>query len=67
MSMHLFHHPHPHVSDQKELRLLCCYENGGVTLWAYTNQTKLTSIEGIGWENLWTTRLHNETSEASSI
>ncbi|KAF7791680.1 hypothetical protein EIP86_002703 [Pleurotus ostreatoroseus] len=63
MSMHLFQHPHPHASGQTQLRLLCCYENGGVTLWAYTNQNKPTSIEGIGWERLWTTKAHNETGQ----
>ena len=38
-------------------------EDGGVTLWAYTNTEKELSIEGIGWDALWTSKLHVEASE----
>jgi ASTRA-associated protein 1 len=52
--------------DRNELRLLCAYENGGVTLWRYATPEKQVSIEGIGWENAWTVKLHSDTSKCSA-
>ena len=50
-------------TERPQLRLLCAYEDGGVTLWAYTNTEKELSIEGIGWDALWTSKLHVEASK----
>ena len=63
MSMHLFEARHPHASDQTQLCLLCGYENGSVTMWGHTRQEELTSIEGRGWDMLWTAKLHVESGE----
>jgi hypothetical protein len=68
MSLHLFtasseSAPSLATSDRHldELRLLCAYENGGVTLWRYTKPERQVSIEGIGWERIWSSKLHAET------
>jgi ASTRA-associated protein 1 len=66
MSMHLFTHtptlPQASSADNQDSRiqLLSAYENGSVTLWRYTRTDKLTSVEGIGWEALWSVKLHVE-------
>lgn len=66
MSMHLFEAQHPNVSDQQQLRLLCGYENGSVTLFGYTDREHTTSIEGRGWDILWTVKLHVESGSSRS-
>lgn len=63
MSMHLFVYAHPNVSDNRQLRLLCSYENGSVTMFAFTRKGRDTSIEGIGWDTLWTVKLHVESGK----
>ena len=60
MSMHLSSVPHPHATGRACLRLLCGYENGSVTMRGYTREDKEVSIEGIGWDSLWSVRLHVE-------
>ncbi|OSD06412.1 WD-40 repeat-containing protein [Trametes coccinea BRFM310] len=67
MSMHLSSVPHPHAADRARLRLLCGYENGSVTMWGYVRDDKEISIEGIGWEALWTVRLHVESVMAMAV
>ncbi|KAI0768148.1 WD-40 repeat-containing protein [Trametes elegans] len=67
MSMHLFSVPHPHAAGRARLRLLCGYENGTVTMRGYTREDKEVSIEGIGWESLWSVRLHVESVMALSV
>ncbi|EMD34181.1 hypothetical protein CERSUDRAFT_98111 [Gelatoporia subvermispora B] len=67
MSLHLFEAPHPHISGRLQTRLLCAYESGGVTMWAYTRTDRATSIEGIGWESLWTVKLHVESVMAMAV
>jgi hypothetical protein len=67
MSLHLFSvAAESNASDtgtnEDELRLLCAYEDGGVTLWRYSTPEKQVSIEGIGWENIWTAKLHADSS-----
>lgn len=47
-------------SQNQGLRLLCAYENGSVTLWSFTRTDKQTSVEGIGWEALWSVKRHVE-------
>lgn len=63
MSMQLLYGPPPDDSSKKQLRLLCAYENGSVTLRQYTRGDQ-PSIEGIGWESVWTAKLHVESGEA---
>jgi hypothetical protein len=60
MALHLFEAPHPSRSEQKQLRLLVAYENGGVVLFAYTQTDKLTSVEGVGWDKIWRAKVHVE-------
>lgn len=68
MSLHIFTVPSSQsetssaVARMGELRLLCAYENGAVTLRKYTRTDRPVSIEGIGWENIWTTKVHVEAS-----
>ena len=69
MSMHLFFGTSESATstsaqqnDRNELRLLCAYENGGVTLWRYANSGKQVSVEGLGWEAVWAVKLHADTS-----
>jgi hypothetical protein len=56
MSLHLY----KHHSAPGGLRLLSAYENGSVVLRAYTRTDKPVSIEGEGWDVLWTSKLHVE-------
>ncbi|CAL1716304.1 unnamed protein product [Somion occarium] len=67
MSLHLFTFAHPHHSDRTQLRLLCAYENGGVTLRAFTRTDKETSVEGIGWDVIWSSKLHVESVMAMAV
>ncbi|CCM03104.1 uncharacterized protein FIBRA_05224 [Fibroporia radiculosa] len=60
MGMHLFQVPYPHSSERQQLRLLCAYENGSVTSWGYMRTDKETSVEGVGWEAIWSVKLHVE-------
>ncbi len=63
MSMHLMSAPHPHAAGRSRLRLLCAYENGSVTMREYTREDKEVSIEGMGWDVLWTVKHHVESGE----
>ncbi|KAI0635762.1 WD-40 repeat-containing protein [Trametes polyzona] len=67
MSMHLSSVPHPHSAGRTRLRLLCGYENGSVKMWGYVREDKEVSIEGIGWEPLWSVRLHVESVMAMAV
>ena len=61
MSMHLL--PAPSGASKMAHRapsLLASYENGGVKLWRYRNIEKERSIEGVGWECIWSLKLHVE-------
>ena len=66
MSMHLFAisptvPPASSADNQdSQIQLLSAYENGSVTLWRFTRTDKQTSVEGIGWEALWSVKLHVE-------
>ena len=62
MSLHLFSKPHPSASDRDQLHLLTAYESGSVALWAYTNIERIKSVEGRGWDALWSVKLHAESS-----
>lgn len=52
-----------HASDISgtSLQLLCSFENGSVTLFRFTRVDKQTSVEGIGWDAIWSVKLHVET------
>lgn len=69
MSLHLFTVPReqsqPSSSSEctDELRLLCAYENGGVTLRRYARPDKRKSVEGVGWEVVWAVKLHVESGK----
>ncbi|KAF9805046.1 hypothetical protein IEO21_09207 [Rhodonia placenta] len=67
MSIHLYEVAHPHIFGQTQLRLLCAYENGGVTAWGYTRSDRETSVEGAGWESIWNVRLHVESVMAMAV
>lgn len=65
MSLHIFTVPRSQTvpeATSEELRLLCAYENGTVTLRKYTRTDEQKSIEGVGWENIWTSKVHVEAS-----
>lgn len=72
MAMHLFTaslpSPQPSNSSRRNpgLRILCAYEDGSVKLWSFTRTDKQTSVEGIGWEALWSVKLHVESGALSS-
>ncbi|KAI0710149.1 WD-40 repeat-containing protein [Earliella scabrosa] len=67
MSLHLSTVPHPHAAGRTRPRLLCAYENGSVTMREYTREEKEASVEGIGWDVLWTVRLHVESVMAMAM
>lgn len=73
MSLHLFTVPReqsqPSSSSEctDELRLLCAYENGGVTLRRYARPDKRKSVEGVGWEVVWAVKLHVESVMAMKV
>lgn len=50
-------------NSHRGLSLISSYENGSVKLWKYRNIAKERSIEGIGWECVWSSKLHVESGE----
>ncbi|KAF8071996.1 WD-40 repeat-containing protein [Lyophyllum atratum] len=75
MSLHLFSVPRDASSSSSststvtgnELRLLCAYESGSVTLRRYARTDKSTSVEGAGWEVIWDAKLHVESVMAMRV
>ena len=67
MSMHLLNPPGgaTRMAD-RALSLITSYENGSIKLWRYRNIEKERSIEGLGWECLWSFKLHVESGERSA-
>lgn len=66
MSMHLFIPSGGATGvEDRALSLITSYENGCVKLWRYRNVEKERSIEGVGWECLWSSRQHVESGERS--
>ena len=55
MSLHLF-------AREDILHILIAYENGTVTL---RTSGRAKSVEGLGWEVVWSVKLHVEASEMS--
>lgn len=68
MSMHLFEAQHQNMSGQAQLRLLCAYENGSVALWGHQGRDmRAKSVEGKGWEMLWSAKVHVESGESGLV
>jgi ASTRA-associated protein 1 len=68
MSMHLYEAQHQNMSGRAQLRLLCGYENGSVALWGYQGRDMMVkSVEGVGWEMLWSAKVHVESGELICI
>jgi len=70
MSMHLYYAPWTSPSSstaQRELRLLCAYEDGGVVLRRRTSHEGTQTIESKGWEVVWKSRLHVESVMAMAV
>jgi len=47
--------------------LLCAYEDGSVALRRYARTDKQISVEGIGWEVVWSVKLHAEAVMAMAV
>ncbi|KAK7054709.1 Astra associated protein 1 Asa1 [Paramarasmius palmivorus] len=60
MSIHLF-------TANDDLQVLMAYENGSVHLRRYATPEKSKSVEGKGWELLWSVKLHNEAIMAMRV
>ncbi|RDB25570.1 ASTRA-associated protein 1 [Hypsizygus marmoreus] len=70
MSLHLFSVARSSSSSSQlddELRLLCAYENGGVTLRRYVRTEKEKSVEGAGWDVVWDVKVHVDTIMAMRV
>jgi len=51
----------------RAISLLTSYENGSVKLWRYCKIEKERSIEGVGWECVWSFKLHVESGARTYI
>ena len=63
MAVHLFYAPQSFPSTStapRELRLLCAYEDGGVTLHRCLALPGVQTVQGKGWEMIWRSKLHIE-------
>ncbi|KAG2366988.1 hypothetical protein BDR07DRAFT_1394535 [Suillus spraguei] len=70
MSMHLFHSASSAPSSsmsERELRLLCAYEDGSVVLRKRTVPENKQTVEGRGWEVVWKSKLHVESVMAMTV
>ena len=69
MSLHLFQTTASLSSSTttSNLRLLCAYEHGGVILRQCTAPVGQKTVEGKGWEVVWTSKVHAESSEWRSV
>lgn len=70
MSLSLYHRreasPGPSTMDLGSLSLLAAHENGSVVLREYIRKDKEVSVEGEGWDVIWTSKLHVESSMCHS-
>jgi len=67
MSMHLLPAPSGAIKlAGRVLSLITSYENGSVKLWRYSNIEKERSIEGVGWDCIWSLKLHVESGKRNS-
>ena len=71
MSLHLYYRSQNRAStsaaQDKSLSLLCAYENGSVVLREYDQKNKETSVEGVGWNIVWKSKLHVESSRKNML
>jgi hypothetical protein len=71
MAVNLYHRrePSPGSFAMKlgNLSLLTAYENGSVVLREYVRKEKEFSIEGEGWDTIWASKLHVESSKLNPI
>jgi WD40 repeat protein len=71
MSLHLYHQSQSRAStsaaQDKSLCLLCAYEDGSVVLREYDQKNKETSVEGVGWNIVWKSKLHVESIMAMRV
>lgn len=65
MSLHLF--LYSTELSRQELRLLCAFENGGITLRHCTSPKGEKTVEGRNWDVLWTSKLHVESIMAMGV
>ena len=73
MSIHLYRHQSQSPSESSSsystpgnLRVLAAYENGSVVLREYDRSAKEASVEGQGWDIIWKSKLHVESSTRSA-
>ena len=70
MSLSLYHRreasPGPSTMELGNLSLLAAHENGSVVLREYIRKDKEVSVEGEGWDIIWTSKLHVESSMCHS-
>jgi len=71
MSLSLYHRretsPGLSTMDLGKLSLLAAYENGSVVLREYIRKDKEASVEGEGWDVVWTSKLHADSSICQSL
>jgi hypothetical protein len=62
MSMHLLPARSNNATTMADraLSLIASYENGSVKLWQYRDVERERSIEGVGWQCVWSLKLHVE-------
>jgi ASTRA-associated protein 1 len=59
MAHHLYQSSVPDLTDL-QLRLLAAFEDGHVALFARTDTFRSRSVEGMGWDTLWSIEVHVE-------
>ncbi|KAH9972079.1 WD-40 repeat-containing protein [Lactifluus volemus] len=69
MSMHLLPARGSNATTvaDRALSLIASYENGSVKLWRYREVDRERSIEGVGWQCVWSLKLHVESVMATAI
>jgi hypothetical protein len=63
MALHLLHVPST-TSSKLQLKLVAAYEDGSVALYMFSAKDRQTSVEGVGWDRIWTSKIHKESSKA---
>jgi len=68
MALHLYLSPIQSTETcHDDLRLICAYENGSVTLRRYTSAGHRISSGAAGWVVLWTAKPHAQTSRCQGL
>jgi len=63
MSLGLFYQKRSDSLGESQLALICAYENGSIVLRRYTSD-KETSVEGVGWQTIWTSKIHTDSGRS---